>query len=674
MLNNKVHNVRKGCKELIMSGKNSLRPFNRLQRRIESCRTRVRTIARRNAKKVGLGNWANDTQLLPPQLHYIFIAIVLVGAFTFSAQAQSNTTDQALTPASTPTSTRPSLPKTVPAIAPDYVAPEKELPSLERVGVNDANALPLTLNEAIRMALENNNDIRASRIDVEKAEHDLTASRGAYDPKIFSESYFERTSLPIASFFGGSNSGSLKLNTTSTQVGLSGLAPKYGGSYEIGMSSTRYSSNNFFNTLNPAVSSQLSFSFTQPLMRGRSTDDTRRRIEIAKKNLTLTDVQFRQKATEIITNVEEAYWELVNALKNLQVQIEAVNQSRAQVETNRRQVAKGVLAPIDVVEAEAQVKNFEQNVYLAQEDVTKSENNLKTMMLADRSSEVWSRALLPVTPVNLEAPRMVLGDAINTAMENRFELAQLRTNSEINKIDQKLYRDQVKPQIDLQMSYSTNGYAGSVTDNANPLLNNLSTLERRVAELSNIAGLPPTQSLNSFSNVPSNMQGGYGQSLVNMWTQDNPTFKVGVRISLPLKNRTAKAELGHSLAEGRRIDTVRAQTEQLIEADVRNAMQSVRSVEARLAAAAASRVAADQQYTSEQRKFKAGMSTVYLVLQRQTDLVVARGNELKAQTDLNKAIAEFQRAIGNTFRYRNVAVLTDGGLQQTDEQYRAGER
>ena len=120
-------------------------------------------------------------------------------------------------------------------------------------------------------------------------------------------------------------------------------------------------------------------------------------------------------------------------------------------------------------------------------------------------------------------------------------------------------------------------------------------------------------------------------------------------------------------------ETQRAQTEQMIEADVRNAMQSVRSVEARLAAAAAQRLAADQQYTSEQRKFQAGMSTVYLVLQRQTDLVVARGKELQAQTDLNKAIADFQRAIGNTFRYRNVAVISDGlRLEQTEMS--AGER
>lgn len=505
----------------------------------------------------------------------------------------------------------------------------------ERVGVNPSDAKPLTLNEAIRLALENNNDIQASRIDVEKAEHNLTASRGAYDPLLFSESYFERTSTPVTSFIGGSNNGSLKLKDFTSKAGLSGLAPKFGGSYSVEMSSTRLSSNNFFNALDPIISSRVTFSYTQPLVRGLHTDDSRRRIEIAKKNLALTDVQFRQRATEVITHVEQAYWELVQALKNLQVQNEAVKQTRAQVETNRRQVAQGVLAPIDVVEAEAQVKIYEQNVYAAQEDVTRAENALKTLMLRDRNAELWSRALLPVTPVSLDVPRISLPQAITMALANRFELAELRTNKEINEIDRRFYRDQVKPQVDLTLSYSSNGVAGTLTDNENPLP----------------IGNP----------IPADLQGGYGQSLSNLLGQDNPTVRVGVRISLPLKNRTAKAQLGHSLAEGRRLDTVRAQTEQLIEADVRNAMQRVRSVEARMSAAVAQREAAEQQYTSEQRKFQAGMSTVFLVLQRQTDLVTARGRELETQTDLNKAVADFQRATGNTFSYRNVAVTSEKG-------------
>jgi HAE1 family hydrophobic/amphiphilic exporter-1 len=201
----------------------------------------------------------------------------------------------------------------------------------ERVGVESADALPLSLKEAIRLALENNNDIRTSRIDVEKSEYKLTASRGAYDPQIFSETYFERSSSPFASFLGGNNSGSLKTKDFTSRAGVSGLAPKFGGSYQFDVSSTRISTNNVFNGLDSASSTSFTASYTQPLMRGLKTDDTRRRIEIAKKNLTLTDVQFRQRATDVITRVEHAYWELVHALKNLQVQNEAVKQTRAQV-------------------------------------------------------------------------------------------------------------------------------------------------------------------------------------------------------------------------------------------------------------------------------------------------------------------------------------------------------
>src|SRR5215471_7998891 len=546
-----------------------------------------------------------------------------------------------------------------------YAAPKKPLPPLTRVGVDATEPLALTLNDAIRQALENNNDIATSRIDVEMSEDDLTAARGAYDPRMTAEFYFQHNQLPLTSFLGGSPNGTLATNQLDNQFGISGLSPRAGGSYQFAFTSTRASSDNVFNDLNPIHSNSFSISYTQPLMRGRRTDDTRRKIEIARKNLSLSDVQFRQRAIEVITRVETAYWDLVFALRNFQVQTEAANQARQQVETNRRQVQQGVLAPIDITEAEAQVKIYEQNVYSAQEEITRAENVLKTLMLADRRAGVWSRALTPVTPVTLEAPGLSLADAMSAAMTNRLELAELRTDDEINQIDRKYYRDQIRPQVDLTLGYSSTGLSGSATNpDDNPLRASVTAMERRINDLSARAGLPAMPAT-SFGATPSDMQGGYGQSLANMLGQDNPTFSVGVRISLPFKNRTAKAEFAKSLAEERRIDTLKAKTEQIIEADVRNAMQSVRSVEARLAAAAGSREAAEQQYASEQRRFQAGMSTVFLVLQRQTDLTNARGRELQTQTDLNKAISELQRAMGNTFRYRNVAVNGDHRLQQS---------
>lgn len=128
----------------------------------------------------------------------------------------------------------------------------------------------------------------------------------------------EHSRVPVTSFFGGTDGNSLKQTDLASKFTMSGLSPRAGGSYEVGVSSRRTSSNNFFNDLNPWYSTGFSLSYTQPLMRGRRTDDMRRRIEIAKRNLSLTDIQFRQKASEVITRVEEAYWQLVYALKNLQ--------------------------------------------------------------------------------------------------------------------------------------------------------------------------------------------------------------------------------------------------------------------------------------------------------------------------------------------------------------------
>jgi HAE1 family hydrophobic/amphiphilic exporter-1 len=131
---------------------------------------------------------------------------------------------------------------------------------------------------------------------------------------------------------------------------------------------------------------------------------------------------------------------------------------------------------------------------------------------------------------------------------------------------------------------------------------------------------------------------------------------VGVRVSLPLGNRVAEAELGRTLAEGTRLQNQRLQQEQLIEAEVRNALQALRSAEARLASAASARGSAEQLYESEQRQFRAGTTTVFLVLQRQNELIAARGRELQAQTDLNKAVAAFQRATGTTLTVNNIDV------------------
>jgi outer membrane protein len=544
----------------------------------------------------------------------------------------------------------------VPPVAPDFRAPQKPMPELNRVGVDMNQQRPLSLREALSMALDNNKDIEVARQNVRIAEFDLRGAHGAYDPRFTTQAFYERIESPISSFLSGGQNGSTIQSDYTGTVRLEGQTPVLGGSYRLDFSSVRFTTNNEFVALNPQFPSALTFSYTQPLLRGLKIDNTRRQIEIARKNLSLTDAQFRQRAIDTITNVQRGYWDLVFALRNLQVQRDAVSTARTQLEHNKRLVNEGQLAPIDVVAAEAQISTYEQRVFSALEEVSRAENNLKNLIAADQKAQLWNESIVPTDPVDLAVPDVSLPDALKTAMENRPELQQSNVLKEINQIDQGYFKDQTKPAIDLVGTYGVSGLAGAIsTAGVNPFTASSLQVRQRVDELSVLAGLEPLPIVPPQTFSP-DLLGGYGQSLQNLLANRYGNFKVGVQISLPLRNRTAEANLGRALVEGERIGTQREQLEQTIQVDVRNALQAMRSSEARLRAAVATREANEQQFSSEQRKLDAGQSTVFLVLERQTALTESRGMELKAQTDLNKAIADLQRATGNALRVNSIVV------------------
>jgi HAE1 family hydrophobic/amphiphilic exporter-1 len=599
------------------------------------------------------------------ELFILFIFIILAGFVNASAQ------DVTPTPTPTPTPPPVTVPDTqtvkpedlkgVPAIAPNYQSEDRSLPDLGRVGVDMTEQKPLTVREAITMALENNKDIEVTKQNVKIAEFDLKAARGVYEPKFAGQSYFEKTKSPVFSFFAGGPNFSLDQSNAVANAGITGLIKPTGGSFSVQANNTRNTTNNLFTSVNPTFTSSLSFALTQPLFRGRAFDQNRRSIEVAKKNLSLTDEQFRQRTIDIITNVQRAYWDLTFALRNLQVQRDSVRDARQQLEHNKRLVEEGQLAPIDIVAAETQVANFEQAVYDALNNVTVSENTLKNLISPNRNDAIWTESVLPVDPVDPDVPTTTLGEAITAALQNRPELALNQTQKEINAIDQKFYKEQTKPQIDLVANYTMAGAAGTLNPNVvNPLAasNSTPTINQIIARVNT---LTPDQTpinpliITTTPTLPDYLNGGYGQALGNLFGNRYPSFRVGVQFNLPLfGDKTAHAQFGRSKVEGERLETQREQLEQNIQVDVRNALQMLRTAEARLRAAAIARENSAKQYESEQRKLDAGQSDVYKVLDRQTALTTARSNELRAQTELNKAIADLQRATGNSLKANNV--------------------
>jgi HAE1 family hydrophobic/amphiphilic exporter-1 len=228
-------------------------------------------------------------------------------------------------------------------------------------------------------------------------------------------------------------------------------------------------------------------------------------------------------------------------------------------------------------------------------------------------------------------------------------LKQSDLSIEINKLDARLNRELAKPRIDAFANASLSGLSGLATSQtSNPITGVFGALITQLNELSVLAGLPPLNTSGFASTVPPNLIGGPGQAWSNIGAGTFPTVQVGVQFSFPIRNRTAEANVAVAAAEGKRLRALRDQAEMLIEADVRNSLQGAESAQARYAASILARQSAEEQYASEQRQFQSGTSTVFLVLQRQTDLIVARTREVRAQADLAVAAANFDRATAST--------------------------
>jgi outer membrane protein len=530
--------------------------------------------------------------------------------------------------------------------------PQSSNPQSEaRVGVNPSKRVTLTLRDAMTMALENNRDIEVERLNVQMNEFDLRGAQGFYDPNLATTLYYDHRAIPATSIFASGKTDNVIGSATFTQ-----RTPWQGSSITGAFDNNRATTDNPFVSLNPQYTTNLSFTFTQPIMRNRTIDSGRRQIRIAKKRLDISDSQFRQRAVEIIAQVQRAYWDLVFARRDQEIKQESVDLADTQLEHNERLVEAGTLAKSDIISARVELERRKDEAEAAVDAIQRAENALKALMAQVGDGEIWQSELVPVEQPQIEpGASLPLEDALRLAAQNRPEMEQYRLRGELNKIDSEYLRNQTKPQVDFFVTYGAAGLAGPLRATENPINASNAILYGRINQLSSLAGLPPLPIANT-GGTPGSLIGGYGQSLANLFKNDFRSWRFGLNINLPLRNRTAEANLGRSLAEGKQIEAQRQKTEQSLEVEVRNALQAVETARKRADAAKNSRVNAELQYQSEQRKFDAGQSTNFFVLDRQNALSSARGRELRALTDYTKAVAELQRALSTTLSSNNVEV------------------
>ena len=512
--------------------------------------------------------------------------------------------------------------------------PLPPLPNLTRLGVTSDNTIALSLNDAIKRALQNNNDIEVARDDVRFAETQLRSLEGVYDPIFSITPQYDKRITPQTSIFSGATSTGTTSQTVYTlSPAINKAFSTGGGQYQLSFANTKTITNATSSTLNPIYASNLSLSFTQPLWRNRSIDNNRHQIRVQKKRLEQSDADFRQRTIDVISQVQGAYWDLAFALRDQQIQLANLNLTRENLRVVEAQISVGVVAPLQRAEVLTEMATRESALLTATQTVSTAENVLKQLLLKDSTSPEWSAQITPTDTPTVDVTPVDLNGAITEARKNRPDLQRLRIQREINDLDVQFFKNQTKPQVDLQTTLATTGLAGA-----------------RCVPDPSVGKTCPT------ATPPADLVGGYGQDLNNLFGFSTRNVSVGVAIQIPFRNQTAKANLAGARIQREQLEASMRSQEQVAEVDVRNSAQAVESARLRVVTARTARENAEVQLQGEQRLYAVGRSTTFLLFQRENALANARDQELRAETDYNKARSSLQRATSTTLRANNVVV------------------
>jgi outer membrane protein TolC len=476
--------------------------------------------------------------------------------------------------------------------------------------------LQLTVDEAVRMALENNLGIRAERLSPQVQALILRQTRANYAPTLVSNFRKNSSTTPPEDFLSGSSSA-LTNAGLQTNGGLQQLLKWGGGRYEISLDGARNTTSNAGSAYNPRLSSNLSASYTQPLLRGFSIDNLRQQLLAGQKEQEIVDLQLQQQLTQTARGVRNAYYDLVGAIGQLDVAQQSLDLANESLRNNQRRVEVGTIPQIDIVEAQAEVSRNEEAVIVNAAQVKAFEDALRTLVMNPSQPDFWTTSIVPSEQPVLAAQAVDVEAAIRNALEKRTDIAQMRRQMDQTDIAIRYQRNQKLPAVDLTTSYNVIGLAGTqnVFDYA--------------------AGVIPAPILRSN-------QRSFGNALKDVFGNDFRTWSVQLNVSYPIGTSVADAALAQGrLQREQQVTSLRAQ-ELIITAQVRDAGRQVDTSLKRVDATRKAREFAEKRYEAEQKRMTVGLSTTFQLFQAARDLATARLAELNAIIAYNRSLVNFE--------------------------------
>ena len=493
----------------------------------------------------------------------------------------------------------------------------------------------LTLDDAVKFALDGNLDIAVQRLNPEINDIAVASVATVYHPVLTSTvGPASSTTLPINVTSLNATGSAPVTNQVTYNAGVSQSIPFAGASFSAALNNFRRTSTNNTSTYNPLFQSNWSASYTQPLMRNLRIDATRQQLAVTKLNRDISDIQLRATITNTISNVRNAYWDYVFAVQAVEVAQQSLDLASKLVQDNQTRVEVGTMAPIDVVSAQSEAATRKQALVQAQSTRRNTEIALKRLIVSGTQDPNWNATLDPVDRPDFRPEPVDLEAAVRRALNERTDVAIAKKTQEENTVTLKLLGDQLKPQADLAVTYQTQGLGGT-----------------HLVRDTSVIG----------STVTTTVPGGVGDAFSTLFQNLYPVWSAQVTFSYPIGLSTQKANVARARVQVNQIAAQLKQIELQVATDVTNAVISVQNNAEAVQAAAAARELALKKLEAAQSKFEVGMSTNYEVVQAQRDLSDAQNTELRNVLNYRKSQVELERLQQTTLSGLGITVLSGGG-------------
>lgn len=473
-----------------------------------------------------------------------------------------------------------------------------------------APPLPLSPETAVSLALANNLRLESARQNAHAADFNVQAAESAWAPFIATTLGQGRAQNPAGTSLDQAL-GVLTDRQTALDVSLGQRLP-WGGSYDVGWSSLRRSTNSLLSRFQPELTAAVTARFTQPLLRGFAIDrpraDRARSIQARDR----VDFELDGRVAALKREVLYAYWQWVYARDLSGVSREALALARALLDGNRERVAARAMAATDVIEAEAEVARRDEAVIVAAKNVANAEDRLRLLILNLRSLE-YSTPLEPTDPAEFQS---VVGrpDPVGRALEERSDIRILKSAIETNTVNVRHLRNEALPDVNLSLGFSARALGGT--------------------ELIRDGGLGTP--------VSGAVPGGFGGVLGDLGRLRYPGWSMQLALQYPLGNTAAKAQAGGAQTEKRQNELSLEALEQQVTTEVRTALREVETNEKRLQSTGTAVALAERRLAAEEEKFLVGLSTSFFVFQAQRDLASARVARLGAVLDHRLSLADLE--------------------------------